>query len=100
MSGGRLKSIALLTGLLGAGLALLAWSQTWFVLRLVGQEAQGAAASIDVGGGVASPAMAALGLAGLALVAAIAIAGPVLRVVLAVIQVLLGGSIILAGALA
>ncbi|GAA1842634.1 Trp biosynthesis-associated membrane protein [Agromyces salentinus] len=100
MNGARAKSLALLAGVAGAGLTLLAWSQTWFELRLLGQAGIGTADVIAVGGGVASPALAALGLAGLALVAAIAIAGPVLRVVLAVIQALLGGSIILASSLA
>jgi uncharacterized membrane protein (TIGR02234 family) len=99
VSGGRVKSLALVTGLLGAGLALLAWSQTWFELHLVGQSGPSAGA-IEVGGGIASPALAALGLAGLALVAAIAIAGPLMRILLAVLQVLLGGSIVLAAALA
>jgi uncharacterized membrane protein (TIGR02234 family) len=97
VSGARLKSLTLVTGLLGAGLVLLAWSQTWFELHLTGQDGAGA---IAVGGGVASPALSALGLAGLALVAALAIAGPFLRVVLASIQILLGGSILLASTLA
>ncbi|GAA1514234.1 hypothetical protein BJ978_002742 [Agromyces terreus] len=100
MNGRRLKSLALVAGLIGSGLALLAWSQTWFDLRLSGQNAQASLDVIEVGGAVASPAMAALGLAGLALVAALAIAGPFLRVVLAILQILLGGSVVLAGALA
>ncbi|MFF2369431.1 Trp biosynthesis-associated membrane protein [Agromyces sp. NPDC058110] len=100
MNGGRLKSLTLLTGLVGAGLALLSWSQTWFDLRILDGSTQGGGDPIAVGGGVASPALAALGLAGLALVAALAIAGPVIRIVLALIQVLLGGAVVLASALA
>ncbi|ANJ26935.1 Trp biosynthesis-associated membrane protein [Agromyces aureus] len=100
MSGSRLKSLTLLVALVGAGLALLAWSQTWFELRIVDPVTQGGGEPIEVGGGVASPALAALGLAGLAMVAALAIAGPFIRVVLAVIQALLGGSIVLASGLA
>ncbi|GAA1951863.1 Trp biosynthesis-associated membrane protein [Agromyces allii] len=100
MSGGRLKSITLLLALVGAGLALLSWSQTWFELRILDPVTQGGGRPIEVGGGIASPALAALGLAGLALVAALAIAGPFIRVVLAVIQVLLGGSIVLASVIA
>ncbi|KQM83357.1 Trp biosynthesis-associated membrane protein [Agromyces sp. Leaf222] len=100
MSGSRLKSLTLLLALVGAGLALLSWSQTWFELRIVDPVTQGGGDPIEVGGGIASPALAALGLAGLALVAALAIAGPFIRVVLAVIQVLLGGSIVLASSIA
>ncbi|SFR76950.1 trp region conserved hypothetical membrane protein [Agromyces sp. CF514] len=100
MSGGRLKSLSLLVALVGAGLALLSWSQTWFELRILDAATEGGGDPIAVGGGVASPALAALGLAGLALVAALAIAGPFIRVVLAVIQVLLGGAIVLASAIA
>ena len=100
MSGSRLKSLTLLVALVGAGLALLSWSQTWFELRISDPVTQGGGDPIEVGGGIASPALAALGLAGLALVAALAIAGPFIRVLLAVIQVLLGGSIVLASAIA
>lgn len=100
MTGSRLKSLTLLVGLVGAGLVLLSWSQTWFELRIVDPVTQGGGDPIEVGGGIASPALAALGLAGLALVAALAIAGPVIRVVLAVIQFLLGGSIVLASSIA
>ncbi len=55
--------------------------------------------AIAVPGSIASPALAALGLAGLALVAALAIAGPGIRIVLGVLEVLLGGSIVLAASL-
>lgn len=100
MNGSRLKSLTLLVGLVGAGAALLSWSQTWFELRILDPASHGGGEPIAVGGGVASPALAALGLAGLALVAALAIAGPFVRVVLAVIQLLLGASVVLASALA
>ena len=80
----------------GAALALLAWSQTWFELGSRIAAAQGAGEPIAVAGSVASPALAALGLAGLALVAALAIAGPGIRIVLGVLEVVLGGCVLLA----
>ncbi|WP_228493683.1 MULTISPECIES: Trp biosynthesis-associated membrane protein [unclassified Rathayibacter] len=95
MSGRRLKSSAILGIVLLAALELTASTQPWFTLTLaasggdVGQR-------IDVAGTVASPALSALALAGLALAAALAIAGPAFRVVLGVLQFVLGGSVVLA----
>ena len=54
---------------------------------------------LAVAGDVAAPAVPALALCGLALAAALSIAGPVFRVVLALLQVLLGVSIALSGIL-
>lgn len=97
----RMKLPAILGLLAGSGLALLAWSQTWFTARLVdGQATAGGATALEVGGAVASPALAALALAGLALAGALAIAGPVIRVVLGLLALALGGSVVLASALA
>jgi uncharacterized membrane protein (TIGR02234 family) len=92
-----MKLPAILVLLAGSGLALLAWSQVWFTVRLVdGQATAGGAAAIEVGGAVASPALAALALAGLALAGALAIAGPVIRLVLGLLALVLGGSVVLA----
>ena len=92
-----MKLPAILGLIAGSGVALLAWSQAWFTVRLVdGQATAGGATSLEVGGAVASPALAALALAGLALAGALAIAGPVIRVVLGLLAVLLGGSVVLA----
>ncbi|MFD4420066.1 Trp biosynthesis-associated membrane protein [Agromyces sp. NPDC058484] len=96
MSVSRMKLPAVITTIVGAGLALLAWSQTWFDLELADAAAHGAGDAIAVPGSVASPALAALGLAGLALVAALAIAGPVIRIILGVLEVVLGGCVLLA----
>ncbi len=96
-----MKLPAILLTIVGAGLALLSWSQTWYALVLESGAGGGASGqAIAVPGSIASPALAALGLAGLALVAALAIAGPGIRVVLGVLEVLLGGSIVLASSLA
>ena len=95
----RMKLPAILLSVVGAGLALLSWSQTWFEVQLADAAASSSGEVIAVPGSVASPALAALGLAGLALVAALAIAGPAIRIVLAVLEAVLGGSVLLAAGL-
>lgn len=94
MTAARMKPVVLVVTVIGAGLALLSWSQTWYELRLADAATNGEA--IAVSGSTASPALAALGLAGLALVAALAIAGPGIRLVLGVLEILLGGCVLLA----
>ncbi|WP_165314390.1 Trp biosynthesis-associated membrane protein [Agromyces protaetiae] len=90
---------AILAAIVGGGLALLSWSQTWFDLVLRADAGAGSGTPIEVSGQVASPALAAFGLAGLALAGALAIAGPVIRIVLGVLAALLGGCVVLAAAL-
>ncbi|GMA27576.1 Trp biosynthesis-associated membrane protein [Arenivirga flava] len=88
MSPKRLKgSVLAALALLNLGL-LLAWTQTWVALEV---SVADALRTIDVTGETVAPALSALALAGLALIAAIALAGPVFRVVLAVLQALLAG---------
>jgi uncharacterized membrane protein (TIGR02234 family) len=96
VSASRMKLPIIVATIVGAGLALLSWSQTWFELRLADVVAQGSGDAIAVPGSVASPALAALGLAGLALVAALAIAGPGIRIILGVLEVVLGACVLLA----
>ena len=89
MMGARgLKNISLLVAILLSGLTLLAWTSQWYTLRLGGSEAGHSV--LTVTGEAAAPGLVALALAGLALVAALAIAGPVFRAVLGVLQVLIG----------
>lgn len=95
----RMKLPAILGILAGSGLALLAWSQTWFAVTLVEGASAGGAATLEVGGAVASPAIAALALAGLALAGALAIAGPLIRIVLGLLAAVLGGCLVLAASL-
>ena len=82
----RAKYLTLLALVVGSGLTLLASTQPWFVVHLtdVGEHS----ATISVAGSAAAPALTALSLAGLALAAALAIAGPVFRLVLASVAVL------------
>ena len=85
MSPARLRLAVVLAGILVAGLALLSWTQTWFELVLDGGQ------FLAVPGQAAAPALSALGLASLALVGALAIAGPRVRVALGVVEVAIGG---------
>lgn len=66
-----------------AGLVSLAWSQTWFVLSL-------SDAKVPVPGSIAGGALLPVALASLALLAALALAGPFFRVVLGVLDAMLG----------
>ena len=84
--------------LLASGVALLAWTQVW-VNATVGQSGS-ARQSLEVSGSTAAPGVTALALAGLALAGAVSIAGPVIRVVLGVLEVLLGFSVVLSAFLA
>lgn len=89
----RAKYLTLLALVVGSGLVLLASTQPWFVVHLtdVGEHS----ATLPVPGSAAAPALTALSLAGLALAAALAIAGPLFRTVLAVLGVLLGVSVLI-----
>lgn len=92
MTGRRLKGILIVVTLAASGIALMTWTQSWFSLTFT-QETH-AGSSVDVPGEAAGPAVAALGLAGLALGGALAIAGRVLRVVFGVLEILIGASLI------
>lgn len=95
MTGARIKGLTILATLVLSGGVFLAWSQNWMTLTFTASG--GSDAVVDVPGSVAAPALAALGLAGLALAAALAIAGPVVRIVLAILQAVLGVCIALSG---
>ncbi|CAN5337189.1 hypothetical protein BH09ACT4_BH09ACT4_23350 [soil metagenome] len=79
----RLRLITLAVIAAEAGLIALAWSQTWFLLRLSGAE-------YPVGGDIAGGALLPLALASLTLVLALTLAGPFFRVVLGILDALLG----------
>lgn len=94
----RLRIISLLAGVAVNGLTMMTWTGQWFMLRLVG--GQTGHPDLPVAGSVAAPALVALSLAGLALMAALALAGPVFRVVLGVLQSLIGVCVVLSTVLA
>jgi Tryptophan-associated transmembrane protein (Trp_oprn_chp) len=79
----RLRLISMAAIVVEVGLVSLAWSQTWYLLRLSGAE-------YPVGGDIAGGALLPLALASLTLVLALALAGPVFRVILGVLDALLG----------
>ncbi|MGA1837077.1 Trp biosynthesis-associated membrane protein [Herbiconiux sp. 11R-BC] len=91
-SGRRLKLLVILAVLALSGLTFLAWSQSWGSLSIAGGTTT--AATLDVPGSVAAPALSALALAGIALAGALAIAGPIIRIVLGALEVLLGASVL------
>ncbi len=93
MTGGRLKLVSLLGIAVLAVLLFAAWSQTWFTLTVQGKP-------FPVSGQLAGSALSALALASLALIAALAIAGPFFRVVLGILQALLGVCVIVVSAFA
>ena len=79
-----MKLIVILAGAVTGGLTLAAWTQPWFTLTV------GSAQSVTVTGQVAAPALSALGLASLALAAALSIAGTIVRFALGGLQLLIG----------
>ncbi len=91
--GGRLKLYSLAGIAALAVLIFLAWSQTWYTMTVQGKP-------FPVAGSVAGGALSALALASLALIAALAIAGPFFRVVLGILQALLGVCVIVVAAFA
>jgi len=84
--------------IVASALALLAWTQVWVIVRLA--EDGSTQPAIDVSGSIASPGLTALALAGLALAGALTIAGPVIRIILGLLEMLLGVSVVLSAGLA
>lgn len=91
----RSRPLVVLAGLVVAGIVMLSWTQTWFTVRL--DAAAAVSSTVVADGSKAVPQFTALAIASLALFLAMTIAGRVVRVVLAVIQVLLGVGIVVSG---
>ena len=94
MTGRRIKLYLLLGGLVVSGLVFLGWTQQWFGVVI----SEGP--TLSVAGDVAAPALSTLALTTLVLIGALSIAGPFFRVVLGVLQTLLGATIVLSGVIA
>lgn len=96
MTGARLRLTVIASAVLSGAAALLAWTQPWFDLVLAGgqtgagEQSGAGAQALAISGQVAAPALSALGLASLALAAALSIARPVLRAVLGAIEIAIG----------
>jgi uncharacterized membrane protein (TIGR02234 family) len=88
----RLKNLSMLAGIVLSGLVLLSWTCEWFSLTIGGKAA--AHSTLSVTGNTAAPALIALALAGLALIGALAISGPVIRAILGVVQSLIGFTVV------
>ncbi len=88
MTGQRIKSRVLLLVAACAILVMVAWSQPWSSLSLNAGVAGDTPVSVT--GQTMAPGLSALGLTSLALLAALALAGPVFRRVLGVIETALG----------
>ena len=95
MTGARLKLLSLVLVAALAALVLLAWSQLWFEVDLGGESDV-----VGVAGDVAAAALPPLAFASFALVLALAIAGPVFRVILGILEALLGVTIVVVSAVA
>lgn len=98
MSPRGLRSTSILGGVVIAAIVLASWSQPWFIVTLTGQSA--GHPDLQVGGDVSAPAVAALAIAAAAGFAAMAISGVFFRAVLAVLEVILGASVVLSAILA
>jgi hypothetical protein len=92
MTAARLRLTLVLAGLALGGIVLLTWTQAWIEVALVD------ATTLEVTGQAAAPVLSTLGIAVLALSAALTIAGPVLRRVLGVVQALIGVAVVSAAA--
>lgn len=94
MTPGRVKLSLLLAGLGLGGLVFLGWTQVWFHVEIT------EGPTLAVAGDVAAPALSTLALTCLVLNGALSIAGPVFRVVLGLLETLLGATVVLSGVLA
>jgi hypothetical protein len=99
VTGRRLKSLSLIAGILFSAATLLAWTQLWFTMS-VSETTTTSRLALAVTGDVAAPALSAFSLAGLALVAALTISGPVVRIVLGILQFAIGSGIVVSTATA
>ncbi|WP_439565489.1 Trp biosynthesis-associated membrane protein [Microcella sp.] len=90
----RVRTLALLLPVAAAAVAFLAWSQVWVSVVLDDGR------PVVAAGDAAAPAVPPFAIAALALVGALALAGPVFRVVLGLLQALLGLGITVSGAAA
>jgi MFS family permease len=88
----RLRLLTIFALLIVAGIELTASTQNWWTVHLVSED-------IQVQGTAAAGALSALALTGIALAAALAIAGPVFRAILAVLQLLLAFTVVLTSAM-
>lgn len=90
----RLKASLLISGVVLAGLALLAWTQPWVAIDLSDGR------TLVVSGDRAAGAVSALALTCLVLNGALSIASHIFRVVLGALEALIGATLVLVSSLA
>lgn len=90
----RVRLLALMSPIVVAAVALLAWTQPWVELQLTDGR------TVIAAGDATAPAVPPFALAGLALVGALTLAGLVFRIILGLLQSLLGVGLIASGMLA
>lgn len=91
----RSRPLVVVAGLAVAGIIMLSWTQTWFTVHL--HPGAAVAAKVDADGAAAVPQYTALAIASLALFLAMTIAGRVVRIVLAAVEILLGAGVVVSG---
>jgi Tryptophan-associated transmembrane protein (Trp_oprn_chp) len=94
VTGGRVKRILLLAGLAVGIVVLVCSTQQWFAVSLTEHR------NVSIGGDVAAPALAVLALTTMVLIAALSIAGAFFRVVLGLLEAVLGATVLLSAILA
>ncbi|MFJ3033671.1 Trp biosynthesis-associated membrane protein [Curtobacterium pusillum] len=95
MKARRSRPLVVVAGLAVAGIIMLSWTQTWFTVHLHAGAA--VTSTVDADGAAAVPSYTALAIASLALFLAMTIAGRVVRIVLACVEVLLGLGVVVSG---
>lgn len=95
MKPARSRPLVVVVGLAVAGLVMLSWTQTWFTVHL--DTSAAVVPTVDADGAAVVPQYTALAIASLALFLAVTIAGRVLRIVLALVEVLLGVAVVATG---
>lgn len=98
-NGRRVKLALILLVLLASALALFAWTRVWIDATLSAGTPGTQTQQLEVSGASAAPALTALALSGVALAGALTIAGPLIRVILGILEVLLGGCVALSASL-
>ncbi|TCK61170.1 Trp biosynthesis-associated membrane protein [Curtobacterium sp. PhB136] len=91
----RSRPLVVVIGLAVAGIVMLSWTQTWFTVHL--DTSAAVTSTVVADGSKAVPQFTALAIASLALFLAMTIAGKVVRIVLAAIEILLGLGIVVSG---
>jgi hypothetical protein len=92
----QLKYGVILGIIILSGLILAAWTQPWLLFSIAADNAR---QNLVATGETAAPALTAFGLANIALAAALTISGPIFRVVLGILQIMIATCVLLSSLL-